>query len=396
MMTDYANCATTTSFSSSLTWNTASSLPEAIGVNGYSYLYAGGLPIEQIAPDGSVLYYLHNLQGSTVALTGRAGTLEATYSYSPYGSVTRSCVRTALFYSNFSYMDCTSGLFNEPPQALSEGNFLYLFTGLSGLARSGTAGVQAGANHFLYCGQYRDSASGLYYLRARWYDPATGQFTSVDPLVALTGQPYSYAGNNPVNGSDPSGLGPGFCLTFWNCGSSSPGAYSCEGISSLTRDTSPSGCSGGVYVYSKLVSYINNHTSFSSCTQFLRNTYHILATLWNDVYKTGAIGHKNCYRWTGTQYNCTLSGFMLWFSDSAMAPSTATLGEAAFQTQADSLAGLVNGGSEEGTVAWWLSKIGTQNRLRERGIKRLWHRDCLRSWTSLPPANPKSLVTSHL
>ncbi len=31
---------------------TASSLPEAIGVNGYSYLYASGLPIEQIAPDG--------------------------------------------------------------------------------------------------------------------------------------------------------------------------------------------------------------------------------------------------------------------------------------------------------------------------------------------------------
>ena len=196
----------------SLTWNTASSLPEAIGVNGYSYLYAGGLPIEQIAPDGGVLYYLHNLQGSTVALTGRAGTLEATYSYSPYGSVTRSCVRTALFHSNFSYMDCTSGLFNEPPQALSEGNFLYLFTGFSGLARNGTAGVQAGANHFLYCGQYRDSASGLYYLRARWYDPATGQFLSVDPLVALTGQPYSYAGNDPVNGGDPLGL---FYVNQW-------------------------------------------------------------------------------------------------------------------------------------------------------------------------------------
>ena len=63
------------------------------------------------------------------------------------------------------------------------------------------------ANHFLYDGQYLDTTSGLYYLRARWYDPATGQFTSVDALVALTGEPYSYAGGNPVNGSDPSGLG---------------------------------------------------------------------------------------------------------------------------------------------------------------------------------------------
>ena len=67
------------------------------------------------------------------------------------------------------------------------------------------------ANHFLYDGQYLDSISGLYYLRARWYDPATGQFTSIDALVALTGQPYSYAGNNPVNGSDPSGT-----CTRWN------------------------------------------------------------------------------------------------------------------------------------------------------------------------------------
>ena len=40
----------------------------------------------------------------------------------------------------------------------------------------------------------------------RYYDPATGQFLSVDPLVAATEQPYSYAGNNPVNVTDPSGL----------------------------------------------------------------------------------------------------------------------------------------------------------------------------------------------
>ena len=40
----------------------------------------------------------------------------------------------------------------------------------------------------------------------RYYDPATGQFLSVDPLVDETGQPYAYAGDDPVNGSDPTGL----------------------------------------------------------------------------------------------------------------------------------------------------------------------------------------------
>ena len=71
------------------------------------------------------------------------------------------------------------------------------------------------ANHFLYDGQYLDTVSGLYYLRARWYDPATGHFTSVDALVAITGQSYSYAGGNPVNGSDPLGL---LCLAALELG----------------------------------------------------------------------------------------------------------------------------------------------------------------------------------
>ena len=40
----------------------------------------------------------------------------------------------------------------------------------------------------------------------RYYDPTTGQFLTVDPLVSQTGQPFSYTNDDPVNGSDPSGL----------------------------------------------------------------------------------------------------------------------------------------------------------------------------------------------
>jgi len=40
----------------------------------------------------------------------------------------------------------------------------------------------------------------------RYYDPATGQFVSVDPAVSVTGQPYSYAEDDPANSIDPSGL----------------------------------------------------------------------------------------------------------------------------------------------------------------------------------------------
>ena len=49
---------------------------------------------------------------------------------------------------------------------------------------------------------------GLQYLRQRWYDPATRQFISQDPLGFAGGDAnlFRYAGNNPVNKDDPSGM----------------------------------------------------------------------------------------------------------------------------------------------------------------------------------------------
>src|SRR5207244_862725 len=63
-----------------------------------------------------------------------------------------------------------------------------------------------GGTPFGYTGQYTDGESGLVYLRARYYDPATQQFLTRDPLVAETEQAYVYAGGDPLNSRDPSGL----------------------------------------------------------------------------------------------------------------------------------------------------------------------------------------------
>jgi len=58
-------------------------------------------------------------------------------------------------------------------------------------------------------GLFTDDASGLVYMRARFYDPSIGRFLSVDPLALSLGTGlYAYAGNNPVNYSDPSGFDP--------------------------------------------------------------------------------------------------------------------------------------------------------------------------------------------
>lgn len=56
-----------------------------------------------------------------------------------------------------------------------------------------------------------DSGTGLTHIGAREYDPSTGQFISVDPLLTLDQHQslsgYVYANNNPTTFSDPSGLG---------------------------------------------------------------------------------------------------------------------------------------------------------------------------------------------
>lgn len=56
-----------------------------------------------------------------------------------------------------------------------------------------------------FAGQETEPGTNFQYMRARWYDPATGLFLTVDPKVQETGQPYLYAGGNSAQYSDPSG-----------------------------------------------------------------------------------------------------------------------------------------------------------------------------------------------
>jgi RHS repeat-associated protein len=65
-------------------------------------------------------------------------------------------------------------------------------------------------NNYLYRGEQYDPDLGLYYLRARYYNPLTGRFMSRDPEDGRIAKPatlhkYLYAGGDPVNGSDPTG-----------------------------------------------------------------------------------------------------------------------------------------------------------------------------------------------
>ncbi len=142
----------------------------------YTYTSNGGLPQMIVStvgatvswyvygPDGQVFedgtttrHWLFKDQiGSVRVLTGTAATVVGTYSFDPHGNQT---------------------------------------------AHTGTT-----PSSFLYTGELQDAGSGLYYLRARYYDPTTGQFINRDPAYASTLDPYGYVSNNFLNLTDPTGL----------------------------------------------------------------------------------------------------------------------------------------------------------------------------------------------
>ncbi|MHB8263774.1 MAG: RHS repeat-associated core domain-containing protein, partial [Acidimicrobiales bacterium] len=147
------------------TWNTLSSTPQLLMDGSNAYIYGppgtstGNAPMEQVslsAPtsESSVTYLISDPEGVRLTFNS-SGTMTGQASYDAYGNV------------------IAGGLSNITP--------------------------------FGYAGGYTDP-TGLVYLINRYYDPSTGQFVSVDPLVSLTNQPYQYVGGDPVNEVDPLGL----------------------------------------------------------------------------------------------------------------------------------------------------------------------------------------------
>lgn len=165
----------------SYTWDHSTGIPllltEHTGATRTYVIYGpGGTPYAQVAGT-DIVYYHRDQLGSTVALTDADGDPIATFAYDPYGTLAAS---------------------------------------------TGTITPLLG-----YAGEYTDDETGLIYLRARYYDPETGQFTTRDPLEQLTSQPYAYANNNPLTYTDPFGL---FCIAGTNPNGSCRGSGAVETV----------------------------------------------------------------------------------------------------------------------------------------------------------------------
>ncbi len=126
------------------------------------YVYGDGLLYSVDKATGARLYYHYDPLGSTVAITDADGNITDKYAYLPYGELNQS--------------------------------------------------ETTHTNPFTYVGKYgvMKEPNGLYFMRARFYDPETRRFMSVDPVKGemkdtQTLNFFTYVANRPANGIDPDG-----------------------------------------------------------------------------------------------------------------------------------------------------------------------------------------------
>jgi RHS repeat-associated protein len=103
------------------------------------------------------------------------------------------------------------GTFSDGNTCLTMGQGCPNWPGFTWSMDGSTQGTQPQSNTVWWGNTIRGKtdASGLMYMRNRYYDPRTGRFTQQDPIGLAGGMNlYGFAGGDPVNFSDPMGLCP--------------------------------------------------------------------------------------------------------------------------------------------------------------------------------------------
>jgi RHS repeat-associated protein len=183
------------------------------------FIYDGPNVIETVNTSGVTVSTYAMTQSTDEPLAAQQGGVPAFYEADALGSLTSLSGPTGALQNTYAY-----------------GSF--------GTAISVTG---SSSNTFRYTGREFDQETGLYYYRARYYDPSTGRFLSEDPIGLAGGLNfYSYAQNRPVTFKDPSGK----CV---------------NGIDTIVCIV------GGVVVIDIYVGYLNYSTSLQNVINLANN-----------------------------------------------------------------------------------------------------------------------------
>jgi len=151
------------------------------------FLYDGADLLEETDSAGTVTARYLAGPGLDEPLELKRGTTTSSYSTDGLGSITHLTNATGAIAERYTYETFGKLTIKNPGGT--------------------TLTTSALGNRFTFTGREWDSETGLYYYRARYYNPNTGRFLSRDPLGYLPDvNLYRYVGNNPVNWIDAFGL----------------------------------------------------------------------------------------------------------------------------------------------------------------------------------------------
>jgi len=175
------------------------------GYSGSYYLTDGERPVAEVSLDttGAPTVYAFNGFGAS-GLEWRGGGGNGSASYDSYSAYTYDPQGSVVEPVSLSYMGGSTRVIHVPTSSSYDGFGLGYTATADGSGREDPA-VGFGGQW----GYYRDYTTGLSLLTHRYYDAGAGRFVTRDPIGYTGGiNLYGFAGNNPVNESDPDGFAP--------------------------------------------------------------------------------------------------------------------------------------------------------------------------------------------
>ncbi len=170
-------------------------MAQAVGAGGTAtYTYNGdGLKVQRVGPDGATRYYYDGIR--PIWETDGAGAMTAQLDRDLFGNLLsrREASGTRRYYHTDG-LGSTVALTDEAGASAAS----MLYDAWGNVRVSGGTGL----GKYRFTGAELDTASDLYHMGARFYDPSIGRWLSEDPVQG----DYTYAADNSLVLIDPTGM----------------------------------------------------------------------------------------------------------------------------------------------------------------------------------------------